>query len=112
MAAIRTNLDTGWYERLPGTDDYDLVRAIAYEGEWIFPPHRFNLSVPKWLRWIQSAHDPRMLRAAAWHDHWLRQGMDRATAAAKARLIMREDGVSAQRAWMAFFGMLIWTAFE
>lgn len=106
-------LDVSWSERIPDTDDYRTVKPINRGRLWIEPGFRFNVSVPWWLTWVQSRHDPRFRRASAIHDYRLRNSeADRATAAAEFRLILRDDGVSAQRAWLAYFGVLFWTAFN
>jgi hypothetical protein len=106
-------LDVSWSERIPGTDDYRTVKPIDRGRLWIDTGFRFNVSVPWWLTWAQSRHDPRFRRASAIHDYRVHvECSDSATAAAELRLILREDGVSAQRAWFAYFGVLFFTAFD
>lgn len=106
-------VDVSWSERIPGTDDYRVVAPIDQGRLWIEVGFVFNVSVPKWLTWLQSRHDPRWRRASAVHDYRVHvEHADSATAAAEFRLILREDGVSAQRAWFAYFGVLFFTAFD
>lgn len=102
---------SGW-RRIRGTDDYVTTVTHILDGDVIEPGFRFNISVPWILRFLQSRHDPQLLRMSMWHDFWLQQGVDAAVAAARARLIAREDGASAQKAWRVYFAMLIWTAFD
>lgn len=102
----------GWCRRIEGTDDYVTTVDIIYRGERIRAGFRFNISVPWCLTWLQSRHDPELLRMAAWHDYWLARGVDAAIAASNARIIARIDGASAQKSWRVFFSMLVWTAFD
>ena len=101
-----------WCERIPGTDNYVTTVDQFYGGLLMPEGHVFNLSVPRFLHGVQAPHDPKLLRMAAWHDLWLNQGMDRTVAAAKARLIAREDGVEAWYTHVLFWAMTLWTAYD
>lgn len=101
-----------WCQRIPGTDDYMVTRPMKWRQWTLHVGFIFNISVPWWLTWAQSRHDPEVLRASAFHDFLLGLDVDPAIAASHARIIMRIDGASAQKSWRVFFAMLIWTAFD
>lgn len=103
---------TSWYRRIKGSHKYEVTEEQFYAGMLMPVGHVFDLSVPSWLTWLQSRHDPKLLRMAAWHDLWLKQGMDRGVAAAEARLIARADGIEAWYSHVLHWAMLIWTAYD
>lgn len=72
----------------------------------------FDISVPRWLEWIQSPHDRRVLPAATIHDELLRRGHDAAFASAEFRRASIARGISSWWAWVLFLTTLIWTAFK
>lgn len=69
----------------------------------------FDISVPRWLEWVQGPHDKAVLLAAAVHDELLRQGFDKAFAAAEFRRAAISGGVGRAKAWLLFFAVLWWT---
>jgi len=71
----------------------------------------FDISVPKWLEWLQDPHDRAVLLAAAVHDELLTLGHDQAFASAEFRRAAIAGGVGRVKAWLLFFATLIWTAF-
>jgi hypothetical protein len=101
-----------WCQRIEGTDNYIVTRPTRWRQWTLEVGFIFNISVPWWLKWLQSRHDPELLRGSAIHDFLLKLGVDPAIAAAHARIIMRVDGASAQKSWRTFFAMLFWTAFD
>ncbi|MEL8055062.1 MAG: DUF1353 domain-containing protein [Pseudomonadota bacterium] len=110
------------FDRFELMDDqvYQLTMTLVWDvgkkrSGWIVrgqPGEQFDLSVPWWLTWLQSRHDRKMLPAAWLHDRLLKDGFDRTFAAGEFRRACRARGVSAQRAWCAWLGVLIWTAFK
>lgn len=76
------------------------------------PGRTFDISVPWWLKWLQSPHDRRVLMAARVHDELLEEGFDQAFASSEFRRACRARGVSAQYAWVLFFATLFVTAFK
>ncbi len=68
----------------------------------------FDVSVPRFLRWLFSPHDRRMLKAAALHDHMLESGWSRITAAAEFHNALKADGVGAARRLAMLMAVLLW----
>ncbi|NSY36881.1 DUF1353 domain-containing protein [Leisingera sp. ANG59] len=59
---------------------------------------RFDVSVPRWARWVFDPHDPRYLLAAALHDYAIhRLDWCRVSAAAPFSEALRAAGVSRVR---------------
>jgi len=82
-----------WFERRGGT--YVVRHAIRWQQPEIQVPKgfRFNVSVPKGLRWLIDPHDERLLRAACFHDyaiHWLK--WSRPLSAALWNEVLRDAG--------------------
>lgn len=96
-----------WAERIEGTDDYRTTQRKVRGDEVIEAGRVFNLSVPRLLTWYQSRHDPRALELALWHDEWLLDPeYDRYSAAARAIVIGRENGLGGLRSTLIFFAMI------
>ncbi len=69
----------------------------------------FDISVPRWLEWLQSPHDRRVLLGAAIHDELLLLKLDAVFASAEFhRAILARDTPSF-RAWILFVSTLVWT---
>lgn len=70
---------------------------VAFKGSawWVVVPpgFRFDISVPRGLRWIISPHDPRYHPAACLHDYLLVSGWDRVRAAAEFHLALQATGI-------------------
>ena len=104
-----------WCERSSG-DAYFTTAPLVWEigtvgsGLFLIVPARtvFDVSVPKWLRWIVSAHDPRMLKAAALHDHALSLGWDRVAAAAVFHGGLQAQGVQRLARLVLTLVVIIW----
>lgn len=67
------------------TDQIAWQIGAPKSGLWLVVPQgfRFDVSIPRWLHWILSPHDPRYLIAAALHDYAIHElGWGRVTAAA------------------------------
>jgi hypothetical protein len=78
-----------YYKRVEGTNNYileePLVWAIGFKGnenkEVIPVGSIFDVSIPWFLRWLFDIHNPDYFIAAALHDHLLKLGYDRVSAA-------------------------------
>ena len=70
---------------------------------------QFDISVPRWLEWIQSPHDRRVLLGAAIHDELLEKNLDAVFASAEFHRAIRARLTPPVRAWMLFALTLIWT---
>lgn len=104
---------------VPGTDakyvlNASLIWEIGKRGSgWFFEIRsgtKFDISVPRWLEWLQSPHDRRILLAAAIHDELGKHGHDVAFASGEMRRAMSARGTSHLRAWSIFFVTLCYTA--
>lgn len=65
---------------------------------------RFDVSIPRGLRWLFDPDDPRFLKAAAVHDTLLVRGWDRVTAGAVFHSALKADRVGCVRRrlmWLA-----------
>lgn len=71
----------------------------------------FDSSVPRFMRWILSAHDPRFLLAACVHDWLLEQGYGRAQAAAEWYDGARAGGAPYGLARWAYVVVAAWAVF-
>ncbi len=108
------------FSKVPGTyKTYQLDDKLSWNigsksSSWLLdiPTGRtFDISVPKWLEWVQSPHDRSVLLAAAIHDELLNLGHDQAFASAEFRRAAIAGGTAKLKAWVLFFATLIWTAF-
>ncbi len=71
----------------------------------------FDSSVPRWLHWLLSPHDPRFLLAACVHDWLLEQGYGRAQAAAEWYDGARKGGAPYGLARWAYMAVAAWAVF-
>ena len=71
----------------------------------------FDVSVPRWARWLIDPHDTRFLKAACMHDMLLAWGWDRLTSAAVFGGALKADGVSAGKRLAMFLAVAVyrWT---
>lgn len=105
-----------WCDRIAGTDFYRVLDPVIWEvgaegsGLLVRVPvgFVFDISVPRGLRWILSAHDRRVLKAAALHDHLLCRGWDRVTAAAAFHDALLADGVGRRLRFALWLCVSIW----
>jgi len=105
----------GLFERLRGIR-YRTLSEIRWElwskgsGNWFVVPSGadFDVSIPRFLHWAFSPHDPRFLKAAALHDVMLQQGVDRLRAAAEFNLALKADGVGAGERLAMFLAVAVW----
>lgn len=74
--------------------------------------YKFDISVPRWLEWLVSPFDRRILLPAAIHDRLLELGFDAAFASSEFRRACRSLGVGAIFAWALFAATLLWTAIK
>lgn len=109
----------GQFEHVPGTHKtYVLTHALYWHigckgSDWLLTIEAgtdFDISVLRFLEWLQSPHDRRVLPAAAIHDELLKRGHDVAFASAEFRRALLARGCSPPRAWALFTATLIWTA--
>lgn len=107
------------YERVIGTRKRhvlldDLLWEIGARGSgWVLTVptgYTFDISVPRWLEWVLSPVDRRVLLAAAIHDRLLELGHDVAFASSEFRRAVRALGVNPIFAMALFTSTLIWTA--
>ena len=103
----------GWAERLGA--GYITTKPLAWElgrvgsGLWLRVPvaTRFDVSVPRGLRWLFSPHDPRYLKSAALHDYALSLGWDRVSAAAAFSEALRASGVPRLERLVMVLGVVV-----
>lgn len=70
---------------------------------------KFNVTVPKPLRWLISPHDKRLLRAAAFHDYALyRLKWSREMAAAPFGHELRKENFGKVRRLVMVLGVITW----
>lgn len=89
-----------WAKPLQGTD-YMTVKDLSFDvgrkgsGWTVTVPigFVFQVSIPKWLRWLLNPHDVRFLKAAAIHDKMLIDKLDRKTSGAVFYDALRAAGV-------------------
>lgn len=107
------------YERVTGTRKRhvlrdDLLWEIGARGSGWVPTvpagYTFDISVPRWLEWLLSPFNRRVLLAAAIHDRLLELGHDVAFASSEFRRAVRALGVHPIPAMVLFLSTLIWTA--
>jgi len=102
---------SNWYK--PDGPAYVTTRGLTHLG----PPQvtvpeefPFNVSVPRWLRWLVDPRDKRLLRAACFHDFAIhRLGWSRPLSAALWNEVLR-DGEHFSLAWRAvlFVALSLW----
>lgn len=68
----------------------------------------FDVSVPRWLRWLFDPHRADFHKASALHDHMLTGGWSRITAGAEFHNALKADGVRAIRRLVMLIAVLIW----
>lgn len=68
----------------------------------------FDVSVPRLLRWIFDPDDPRFLRAAAFHDYALMQGLPRDIAAIPFSHELRAAGVGRLKRLAMVIAVITW----
>jgi hypothetical protein len=108
------------YSKVAGTyKTYVLNKDLCWDigsknSDWnliVLTGRTFDISVPRWLEWIQNPHDKAVLLAAAVHDELLRLGHDQAFASVEFRRAAIAGGTRWFKAWLLFFSTLVWTAF-
>lgn len=72
----------------------------------------FDSSVPWYLRWLLSPHDPRFLLAACVHDWLLEQGYGRAQAAAEWYDGARKGGAPYKLARRYYVAVAWWAVYK
>ncbi len=96
---------------------YRLERDIVWEigaphSGWLLHIEKgteFDISVPRWLEWVQSPHDRRVLLGAAIHDELLNKNLDAVFASAEFHRAIRARNTPPVRAWILFVATLVWT---
>ncbi len=92
----------------------DLIWEIGSVGSgWILEVPKgtkFDISVPRWLEWVQSPHDRRVLLGAAVHDELLLRGQHVIFASGEFYRAIRARETPMLRSWMLFSTTLIWTS--
>ena len=80
-----------------------LVGSVETGATYTIPVGaQFDVSVPRYARWLCNPHNPKYFKAAALHDHFLSIGWDRFTAGAQFHQALKADGVpKLRRALMA-----------
>lgn len=66
----------------------------------------FDVSVPRFVRWIFRPHDPRYRKAAALHDYTLADGWDRVSAGAAFADALKASGVGWLERLMMVLGVI------
>ncbi len=75
----------------------------------IVPPgFVFDVSIPRWLRWLISPHEKKFFKAAALHDRLLKEGWTRIAAGAVFHDALRADGVPAWLAIIMWLAVSLW----
>ena len=96
---------------------FELMRPLKWEvgkigsGLFVTVPKgfRFEVSVPKWLRWLIDRRQRRYLLAAAVHDHLLIDGWSRNRAAIEFYHALKTMQVGPLERFLLAAGVLIWT---
>ena len=68
----------------------------------------FDVSVPKIFRWVFNPHRKDFHKAAALHDHMLKSGWSRATAASEFYNALKADNVEFITRFVMFISVLLW----
>lgn len=69
---------------------------------------KFDVSVPKYLRWAFDPSDKRFVKAAALHDHMLINEWSRIESAAVFHEALKADGVSRFERFTMFIAVVLW----
>ena len=69
---------------------------------------RFELSIPRPLRWLFDPQAPAFRKAAALHDWLVQNGFDRLTSAAQFYQALKADGVSPLARLTMFVAVACW----
>lgn len=88
-----------------------LVWRIGHEDgpAYVVPAgFEFDMSVPRFLRWLFDPHRADFHKAAALHDHMLDAGWSRITAGAEFHNALKADGVRAWKRLAMLIAVLIW----
>lgn len=104
----------------PGSLLYDMRSSCVWDigkrgSGWsleLKPGRTFDISVPKWLRWLLSPHDRNVLMAARVHDELLEEGFDQAFASSEFRRALKVRGMSVGQSWVLFVATLLWTTLK
>lgn len=75
-----------------------------------YKEYDFDVSVPKFLEWLVSPHDPILVIASGVHDRMLELGYDEAAASAEFRRVLVAFGYPRFKAWRMFTYTLAVTA--
>ena len=103
-----------WHK--PQGDAYVTTAVLQWEvgkigsGLWVRVPwgFAFDMSVPWWLRWLFSPHNPRYLKAAALHDWALFDNWDRVASAALFNDALKASGVGSIERFAMTVGVIMW----
>ena len=91
----------------------DITWYLGYKNSpWVVLVKRgfiFDISVPRWLRWLVSPDDETLLGPAAIHDWLLQDGWKRNRAAIEFYQACRAWGVPRWRAFILAGAVLTWT---
>lgn len=101
------------YKHLEGID-YELTNSIEWEllhkevDTAVIVPQGFifNVSIPFWVRWVFSPHNPKYLKAACLHDYLLKRKHSKALAAAVFYDALKADNVTTWRRWIMFLAVI------
>lgn len=88
-----------------------LVWRIGHENGPVYTVpagFEFDMSVPRFLRWLFDPHRSDFHKAAALHDHMLQAGWSRITAGAEFHNALKADGVTAWKRLVMLIAVLIW----
>lgn len=99
LGGIRYRLDAPLVWRIGHIDGPAYTVPAGFE---------FDMSVPRFLRWLFDPHRRDFHKAAALHDHMLESGWSRITAGAEFHNALHADGVAAWRRLLALFAVMIW----
>lgn len=104
-----------WYIRLQGVEYVTKVPLsfdLGFKGSgfsYTVPKNfKFEVSIPKGLRWILNPHNPKYLKAAVIHDHMLERGWDRPTAGGVFQAALKVSGVGSAKRLAMFFAVTLW----
>ena len=107
--------EENWCIRLEGTEYISLIPItfdLGFKGSgfsYTVPKDfKFEVSVPRGLRWVLSPHNPKYLKAAAIHDHMLERGWDRPTAGGVFQAALKVSGVGSTKRLTMFFAVTLW----
>lgn len=68
----------------------------------------FDVSIPGWLHWLFDPEDVRYHKAACLHDHMLKSGWNRLTAAGEFHEGLKADRVSYCRRLIMYLAVAMW----